>query len=137
LENLNSLPDELGTVDTLIADSGYFSEANLDSCEVEQITPYIAINREKHNLPLEERFAQPEPLPEDADAVARMKHRLKTPEGRKIYAKRKSTVEPVFGIIKAIMGFRQFLLRGLKAVSGEWNLVCMAYNLKRMYVLTH
>lgn len=135
LGNLTSLPDQLGTVDTLVADSGYFSETNLNKCEAEQITPYIAVNREKHNIPLEERFAQPGSLPEDADVLTRMKHRLKTPEGKKVYAKRKSTVEPVFGIIKAIMGFRQFSLRGLEAVSGEWNLVCMAFNLKRMYAL--
>lgn len=137
LENLTALPDQLGTVDTLVADSGYFSEDNLNQCEAEKITPYLAVNREKHNLPLVERFAQPGPLPEEADALTRMKHRLKTPEGKKIYAKRKSTVEPVFGIIKAIMGFRQFFLRGVEAVSGEWNLVCMAYNLKRMHVLAH
>jgi Transposase DDE domain. len=135
LENLTSFPDPLGTVDTLVADAGYFSETNLNKCEAEQITPYIAVNREKHNISLEERFAQPGSLPEDADVLTRMKHRLKTPEGKKIYAKRKSTVEPVFGIIKAIMGFRQFSLRGLEAVSGEWNLVCMAFNLKRMYAL--
>lgn len=135
LGNLASLPYQLGPVDTLVADSGYFSETNLHKCEAEQITPYIAVNREKHNIPLEERFARPEPLPEDADVLTRMKHRLKTPEGKKIYAQRKSTVEPVFGIIKAIMGFRQFFLRGVEVVSGEWNLVCMAYNLKRMYVL--
>ncbi len=137
LGNLTSLPNQLGTVDTLVADSGYFSETNLNKCEAEQITPYIAVNREEHNIPLEERFARPEPLPEDADVLTRMKHRLKTPEGKKIYAQRKSTVEPVFGIIKAIMGFRQFFLRGLTAVSGEWNLVCMAYNLKRMHILAH
>jgi hypothetical protein len=65
-----------------------------------------------------------------------MKHRLKTIVGKAIYAKRKSTVEPVFGIIKAAMGFRQFLLRGLKLVAGEWDLVCIAYNLKRMYALS-
>ena len=58
-----------------------------------------------------------------------------TPEGKALYAKRKSTVEPVFGIIKHVMGFRQFLLRGLQAVQGEWNLVCIAYNLKRLQVL--
>jgi hypothetical protein len=61
-----------------------------------------------------------------------MEHRLKTKDGRAIYAKRKCTVEPVFGIIKAIMGFRQFSLRGVKSVRGEWNLVCMAWNLKSM-----
>ncbi len=64
-----------------------------------------------------------------------MKHRLKTDSGRKLYAKRKSTVEPVFGIIKQVMGFRQFLLRGFEAVSGEWLLVSMAWNLKRMFAL--
>jgi hypothetical protein len=74
-------------------------------------------------------------LPDNVDAVTEMKHRLKTKDGRAIYAKRKCTVEPVFGIIKAIMGFRQFLLRGVESVCGEWNLVCMAWNLKRMHVL--
>jgi len=70
-----------------------------------------------------------------ASAVIRMRHRLKTAEGKAVYARRKSTVEPVFGIIKQVMGFRQFLLRGLKAVTGEWTLVCIAYNLKRLHVL--
>jgi hypothetical protein len=74
-------------------------------------------------------------LPADADAVTQMTHRLQTKEGRALYAKRKCTVEPVFGIIKAIMGFRQFLLRGVESVRGEWNLVCMAWNLKRLHAL--
>ena len=98
-------------------------------------TATIALDREKHNIFLGERFSQPEPLAPHADPVARMRHRLKTPEGRQIYAKRKSTVETVFGIIKEVMGFRHFLLRGLKAVTGEWDLICMAYNLKRMHSL--
>ncbi len=70
-----------------------------------------------------------------ADSVTQMKHRLKTQAGRAIYAKRKCTVEPVFGIIKSVMGFRQFLLRGLESVRGEWNLICMAWNLKRLHAL--
>jgi hypothetical protein len=61
-----------------------------------------------------------------------MAHRLKTKAGRARYALRKQTVEPVFGIIKSVMGFRQFSLRGLKKVSGEWSLVCLAWNVKRM-----
>ena len=65
----------------------------------------------------------------------RMKHKLKTVEGRKRYGLRKQTVEPVFGIIKSVMGFRQFLLRGLAPVTGEWSLVTMAWNIKRMAVL--
>jgi hypothetical protein len=64
-----------------------------------------------------------------------MKHRLKTKSGKAVYAKRKSTIEPVFGIIKSAMGFRQFLLRGLTAVKGEWDLVCIAFNLKRLFAL--
>ena len=64
-----------------------------------------------------------------------MVHRLKTPEGRKLYALRKHTPEPVFGIIKSALGFRQFLLRGLDNVRGEWNLVTLAYSMKRMFAL--
>jgi hypothetical protein len=64
-----------------------------------------------------------------------MAHRLKTPAGRKLYAQRKHTAEPVFGIIKSVLGFRQFLLRGLDKVRGEWNLVTLAWNLKRMFAL--
>ena len=75
------------------------------------------------------------PLSEPASAVDRMKYRLKTIQGRKLYGLRKQTVEPVFGIIKSVMGFRQFLLRGLGPVRGEWNLVAMAWNIKRMAVL--
>ncbi|MBE0617240.1 MAG: IS1182 family transposase [Proteobacteria bacterium] len=135
LENLAELPTELGTVDTLLADSGYFSEDNVQRCEAQGITPYIATGREAHNLPLEERQRRPPPLPPDADAVTRMQHRLQTPEGRKTYGQRKYTSEPPFGVIKAVMGCRQFLLRGLEAASGEWNLVCLAWNLKRLHVL--
>jgi len=135
LNNLAALPEALGTTTDLIADSGYFSETNVAACEQEGITPYIAVDRQSHNQPLLERFAEPPPLPEDADAVTRMKHRLKTIAGKAIYAQRKVTSEPVFGIIKAVMGFRSFLMRGFDAVKGEWNLVCMAYNIKRLHAL--
>jgi len=135
LENLASLPEELGKTTDLVADSGYFSETNVTACEENGITPYIAVDRQSHNPPLMERFAEPLPLPEDADSVAKMKHRLKTSSGKAIYAQRKVTSEPVFGIIKAVMGFRSFLLRGFEAVKGEWNLVCMAYNIKKLHVL--
>ncbi len=136
LKNLAALPDTLGTVDALAADTGYFSENNVNRCEHKHIKPYIATKRDKHNQYLNKRFSQPQLLPENADAVTTMKHRLKTLEGKKLYAKRKSTVETVFGIIKAVIGFRQFFLRGLESVSGEWDLVCIAYNLKRLHVLT-
>jgi hypothetical protein len=71
--------------------------------------------------------------PDDADAITRMQNHLKTTAGKAIY---KCTVEPVFGIFKAVMGFRSFLLRGLEAANGEWRLVCIAWNLKRLHVLT-
>lgn len=135
IEALEALPESLGTVDTLLADTGYFSQANLEHCLEHEILPYISTRRDEHNQSLKERFAEPDPLPENADAVTEMKHRLKTKAGRALYAKRKCTVEPVFGIIKAIMGFRQFLLRGVESVRGEWDLVCMAWNLKRLHAL--
>ena len=136
LKNLAALPDTLGTVDALAADTGYFSENNVNRCEHKHIKAYIATKHDKHNQYLNKRFSQPQLLPENADAVTTMKHRLKTLEGKKLYAKRKSTVETVFGIIKAVIGFRQFFLRGFESVSGEWDLVCIAYNLKRLHVLT-
>lgn len=135
LDRLEQLPDSFGKPENLLADTGYFSEANVINCEQRKITPYIAYGREGHNPSLEERFNQPPPLPDSADPVTTMKHRLKTPVGKALYALRKSTVEPVFGIIKQVLGFRQFLLRGLDAVEKEWNLVCMAWNLKRMHAL--
>ena len=97
--------------------------------------PYIPGNRERHNQPLKEPHELPL-CPQDADLMTQMKHRLKTKAGKALYAKRKSTVETVFGIIKEVLGFRQFHLRGREAAEGEWNLVCMAWNLKRMYALS-
>lgn len=136
LENLAALPKKLGSVTELIADSGYYSETNVTTCEDNGITPYIAVDRQEHNQPLWDRFREPPPLPGDADSVTRMKHRLRTMAGKAIYAQRKVTSEPVFGIIKAVMGFRSFLLRGYEAVQGEWSLVCMAFNIKRLHTLT-
>ncbi len=135
LKNMAALPKELGEVTGLLADSGYFSETNVNACVGEEITPYIAVDRQSHNRSLWERFTEPPPLPDDADSVTTMKHRLKTKAGKAVYALRKVTSEPVFGIIKAVMGFRGFMLRGKESVSGEWNLACMAYNIKRMHRL--
>ena len=137
LKALEQLAQPLGKAEALLADNGYFSDDNVNACQGEtlKITPFIAAGRERHHLPLEQRWADPPPLAAEADAVETMKHRLKTLEGRSIYGRRKCTVEPVFGIIKSGLGFRQFQLRGLQAVSGEWTLVSMAWNLKRMFVL--
>jgi transposase len=135
LVNLKQLPQELGTVTDILADNGYFSEDNVTLCEDNQVTSYIAVKRDSHHPPLMERFDEPAPLPDKANTVDTMKHRLKTKSGKAVYATRKSTIEPVFGIIKSVMGFRQFLLRGLEAVKGEWDLVCIGFNLKRLYAL--
>jgi len=135
LENIEALPKSLGNVTELLADTGYFSDTNVIACEIHQITPYIAVGRESHNQSPFERFSEPEPIPDTADSVTRMKHRLKTVAGKAVYAARKRTVEPVFGIIKAVMGFRTFMMRGFEAAQGEWDLVCIAWNIKRLHVL--
>lgn len=136
LSKLVALPKELGQVAHMSGDTGYCSEANACACERDGVIPLLACGREAHHPSPEARFADAGEAPAaTASAVTRMRHRLKTAEGKAIYARRKSTVEPVFGIIKQVMGFRQFLLRGLKAVTGEWTLVCIAYNLKRIHVL--
>lgn len=137
LDELVALPAALGKVGILVADTGYFSEANVKACGEHKITPLIAVKRESHHPDPLERFTEPPPLPVDASEVEKMRHRLKTQEGNEIYAKRKSTVEPVIGIVKSALGFRQFLLRGLENVNGEWNLVALAWNLKRMFNMKH
>ena len=135
LKGLKEVEAQLGKADGLLADAGYFSADNVTRCEDSEITAYISDYRERHNLSWDERFKMPPPCPPNADAVTAMAHRLRTNKGKAIYAKRKSTVETVFGIVKEAMGFRRFHLRGLDAAQGEWNLVCMAWNLKRMYAL--
>jgi IS5 family transposase len=135
LAAIGQLPEALGEGENLLADTGYFSKANVEKCTKASLVPFIPSSREKHNLPIMERFREePEPL-RDATAVEAMRHRLQTREGKAVYATRKSTVETVFGIIKQVQGFRQFLLRGLDAVQGEWSLVCIGWNLKRMHAL--
>ena len=135
VEKMQANPEGLNQPDILLADTGYFSEKNVESCVGAKITPLIAVKRDQHHPQWRDRFTEPGALAEDASSVDAMKHALKTKDGRAAYALRKQTVEPVFGIIKSVMGFRQFLLRGLDNVRNEWTLVCMAWNLKRMAVL--
>jgi transposase len=135
VEKLQALPEGLNQPEELLADAGYFSEANVDACEAAGIEPLIAVKRDEHHPHYAERFSEPPELPANPTPVQRMTHRLKTGAGRAAYALRKSTVEPVFGIIKSVLGFRQFLTRGLDNVQGEWTLVCLAWNLRRMAVL--
>ena len=135
LDQLGQLPEALGTVQTLLADNGYLSAANVTACTDAKIAPLIAMGRERHHPSWRERFAAAPPAPENPTPLAAMRHSLATPEGKKLYALRKQTPEPVFGIIKSVLGFRQFSLRGLENVKGEWSLVTMAWNLKRMFAL--
>ena len=135
LQALAGLPGVLGTVEQLLADNGYFSAANAGYCLQANIEPLLAPGRERHHPHWQDRFTEPPAMAQPAAAVDRMKHHLKTIRGRKLYGLRKQTVEPVFGIIKSVMRFRQFLLRGLASVRGEWSLVTMAWNIKRMAVL--
>ena len=135
LNKLAVLPGALGNVETLLADNGYFSAANVTACAAAGIDPLIAMGRQPHYPSLAERFEDTPPPPENPTPVEAMAYRLKTPDGRKLYALRKQVPEPVFGIIKSVLGFRQFLLRGLDKVRGERSLVTMAWNLKRMFTL--
>jgi hypothetical protein len=135
LGKIAELPGELGKVGDLLADNGYFSEANVNACVAAGIEPVIAMGREAHHPSLTERFAEDPTPPKDPTPVEAMRYRLQTKEGKKRYALRKQMPEPVFGIIKSVLGFRQFLLRGLDKVRGEWSLVTMAWNLKRMFAL--
>ena len=135
VERMQANPEGLKQPDILLADTGYFSEKNVETCVKAKITPLIAVKCDEHYPKWRDRFTEPEALPEDASSLDTMKHALKTKDGRAAYALRKQTVEPVFGIIKSVMGFRQFLLRGLENVQNEWTLVCLAWNLKRMAVL--
>ena len=135
LNKLTALPASLGAAETLLADNGYFSAASVTACTATGIAPLIAMGREAHHPSLAERFAEAPPPPEDPTPLEAMAHRLQTPNGKKLYALRKQIPEPVFGIIKSVLGFRQFLLRGIDRVRGEWSLVVMAWNIKRMFVL--
>jgi len=134
VERLGALPQELGNATEILADAGYYSANNVAICEQHAMTPYISPGRERHAGGLE-RFKVPKPVPPDAAPHERMKHRLRTPDGRKIYGERKSTIEPAIGIVKSAMGFRQFSLRGYQNVRSEWQIVGAAYNLRRLHTL--
>ena len=133
---LDAIPAKLGTPSAAALDNGYFSADNVTACETRGIDPYIATGREPHHRSWKAHFAAlPASPPEDASPMVKMAYKLQTEIGKAIYGLRKCTVEPVIGIIKEILGFRQFSLRGLAAAAGEWCLVCLAFNLKRLHVL--
>lgn len=115
----------------VLADSGYCSADNLKYLTRRHIDGYVATGKQKHG---EDRWVcKRGPLPKEANAVERMKRKLQTQVGRRIYAMRKAIVEPVFGQIKQVRGFRQFLLRGLEKVQTEWALVCLTHNILKLH----
>ena len=133
---LDAISPEVGTPDAAALDNGYWSPTNVQALEARGIDAYIATGREPHHLSWERFFAQqPAPPPGDASPKVKMAYKLQTDIGRAIYRLRKMTVEPVIGLIKEVLGFRQFSRRGLVAAAGEWCLVCLAFNLKRLHVL--
>jgi len=130
-------------VKQVLVDSGFYSEAAVAVVEhkpdgtASGVTVYAAVEKHSHHKTVADLLPQPEPPAPGSDATAKdqMAYRLKTAVGQARYRLRKQTVEPVFGIIKEVMGFRRFRLRGRAKVSLEWTLVCLSYNLKRLFVL--
>jgi transposase len=134
---LDAIPAAVGTPDGAALATGYFSAANIAACAQRGITPYIASGREGHHAGWHAYFAAPPPPPPaDASPKEQMAYQLQTEVGRAIYRRRKCTVEPVIGCLKEVLGFRQCSLRGLNAAAGEWCLLCLAWNLKRLHVLS-
>ena len=136
LPTIDTVPAQLGQPPAANLDTGYFSENNIAGLQARGIDPYIATGRSPHHQGWRAYFLdKPEPLPGQASVKEKMAYKLRTKIGKALYCLRKSTVEPVIGIIKEVLGFRQFSLRGLGQASGEWTLVCLAYNLKRLHTL--
>ncbi len=133
---LAALDPRLGKPQAGAADNGYWSDANRQAFDQRGIEAYIATGREAHHHSWQSFFAEtPTPPAADASPMIQMAYKLQTKVGKEIYRLRKCTVEPVIGIVKEVLGFRQFSLRGLPAAAGEWCLVCLAFNLKRLHVL--
>ena len=135
LPTVDAIPQDMGTPEAAALDNGYFSPDNIAGLELRGIDPYIATGREPHHLSWTHFLEENPQPPADASAIVKMAYKLKTDIGQAIYRPRKYTVEPVIGIIKEVLGFRQFSLRGQVKAAGEWALVCLAFNLKRLHVL--
>ena len=132
-----AIPPALGTPTAAALDNGSFSAPTIRALAGRGIAPDIATGREAHHPGWQASCAAaPAPPPAGASRKARMAHTLTTALGRAIYRRRKCTVEPVIGSSKAVLGCRQFSRRGLPAALGEWGLVCLAWNLKRLHRLT-
>ena len=142
-ENAANSPVVVEEVKAVLVDSGFYSEAAVQAVEQKPdgmpsgVTVYAAVEKHSHHKRVADLLPQLEPAAPGPEASAKeiMAYRLKTEVGKALYQLRKQTVEPVFGIIKEVMGFRRFRLRGREKVSREWTLVCVSYNLKRMFAL--
>jgi len=140
---VQTIPAEVGAVAAVLVDSGFHSEQAVQALEhtvsgaPSGTVVYAAVEKTSHHRSVAdlEKKAEPAPPPAGASGTEIMRHRLKTPAGRALYKLRQQTIEPIFGIIKAALGFRQFRLRGLEKVSLEWTLVCLAYNFRRLHGL--
>jgi len=134
---LDSIPLEIGAPTAAALDTGYFSAANIQTLESRGSAPYIATGRSGHHQDWRASGAHEPavPPPDDATPREKMAYKRRTPEGQALYRRRKWTVEPVFGCLKEVRGFRQFSLRGLDAATGEWCLLCLARNLRRLHTL--
>ncbi len=119
----------------VLADSGYCSEENLKYLAKRRMEGFVATGKQKHGERSEP--CKRGPLPKDASRVERMERKLKTKVGAAVYARRKCIVEPVFGQIKQARGFRQFLLRGLEKIRGEWALICTTHNLLKFHKICY
>jgi transposase len=136
MPTVDAIPAEIGKPQAAALDTGYWSPSNVERLTGREIEPYIATGRDSHHQSWQERFAEePAPPAQEASLIVKMAYKLRTAIGKQLYGLRKSTVEPVIGIVKEILGFRQFSLRGAVAVAGEWCLVCLACNLKRLHAL--
>jgi len=134
---VEQVQQSVGAVQAVLADGGYVNADGFERVQQRGVEPFVAISDEEQNV-RQYDYRPPREIRrkklKDLRLIA-MRQKLRSEEGRKIYAKRAYTVEPVFGIIKAALGFRQFLLRGLPKVRVEWDLVCLAYNMKRLHSL--
>lgn len=136
---LESIPAEVAEPENVLADTGYYSEDAVKKAEANNgPTVYCAMAKSSHHVSVTDLEKQPiaVPPPPCAPVKEKMIHRLNTPEGKALYKQRKQTVEPVFGIIKEILGFRRFSMRGKEKVETEWSLVCLSYNLKKIFALS-
>ena len=135
LENISA---EVAEPENVLADTGYYSEDAVKKAEANDgPTVYCAMAKSGHHVSVAdlEKKTPPVPPPVDAPIKEQMAHRLETAEGKALYKQRKQTVEPVFGVIKEVIGFRRFSMRGKEKAETEWSLVCLSYNLKKIFKL--